>query len=85
MLFPAAGDKIAYRMAGTGASVSYSELEAASNRAAHLYRDHGLVPGDGIAILLENHVGYLQIAWGAQRSGLYYTPVSTLFQRREID
>ena len=84
-MFPAPGDKVAYRMASSGASVSYAELEAESNRAAHLYRHHGLAPGDGIAILLENHIRYLQIVWGAQRSGLYFTPISTLFQRREID
>ena len=85
MLFPAPGDKVAYRMAGGGATITNAELEAESNRAAHLFRHHGLEPGDGIAILLENHPRYLQIAWGAQRSGLYYTPVSVLFQRQEID
>ena len=85
MLFPAPGDKVAYRMAGSGATITYAELETESNRAAQLFRHHGLKPGDGIAILLPNHPRYLQMAWGAQRSGLYYTPVSVLFQRQEID
>lgn len=79
------GAKIAYRMAASGVTVTYAELEAESNRAAHLFRHHGLNPGDGIAILLENHPRFLQIAWGAQRAGLYFTPISTLFQQGEID
>jgi acyl-CoA synthetase (AMP-forming)/AMP-acid ligase II len=79
------GAKIAYQMAGSGKCVTYAELEADSNRIAHLMRNRGLAPGDGIAILLPNHETYLKIAWGAQRSGLYFTPVSTLFQREEID
>lgn len=79
------GDKIAYRMASTGTEVSYRELDAASNQAAHLFRHYGLKGGDGIVILLPNHVRYLQICWGAQRAGLYYTPISTLFQKGEIE
>ncbi|MEX2326303.1 MAG: AMP-binding protein, partial [Pseudomonadales bacterium] len=79
------GEKIAYQMAGSGKCVTYAELEADSNRIAHLFRNEGLVPEDGIAILLPNHETFLKIAWGAQRSGLYFTPISTLFQRDEID
>jgi len=77
-------DKCAYVMADTGEQVSYRELDATSNQAAHLFRRRGLKPGDGIAILLHNHPEYLKIAWGAQRSGLYYTPISILFQPGEI-
>ncbi|MDG1441164.1 MAG: acyl-CoA synthetase [Pseudomonadales bacterium] len=76
--------KIAYQMAASGISVSYSELEQHSNQGAHLFRQLGLKPSDGIAILLPNHVEYLKITWAAQRSGLYYTPISTLFLRDEI-
>ncbi|MCB1691274.1 MAG: acyl-CoA synthetase [Pseudomonadales bacterium] len=79
------GHKIAYEMVGTGRQVTYGELEADSNRAAHLFRGAGLGPGGGIAILLPNCEEYLKIAWAAQRAGLYYTPISVLFQQREID
>ena len=77
--------KIAYQMAGSGETVTYAELDKASNQAAQLFRHHGLVPSDGIAILLPNHVSYLKISWAAQRSGLYYTPISVLFQASEIE
>ena len=78
-------DKTAFMMAGTGESVTYSELDCLSNQAAHLFRHHGLNPGDGITILLPNVIQYLQIVWAAQRSGLYYTPISVLFQKDEIE
>ena len=34
-------------------------------------------PGATIAILLENHPRFLEIAWAAQRSGLYYTAINS--------
>ena len=35
-------DKPAYIMAASGESVTYAELEARTNRLAHLLRAHGL-------------------------------------------
>ncbi len=58
-------------------SVTYRTLDEGSNRAAQLFRSLGLAPGDGIALLLENHPRFYEVVWGAQRSGLYYTPMST--------
>lgn len=72
-------------MADSGKSFTYRQLESASNQAAHLFRSFGLKPGDGIALLLDNHPVFLQICWGAQRSGLYFTPISILFQNTEIE
>ena len=72
-------------MASSGETVTYRQLDQRANQAAHLFRDQGLNPGDGIAILLPNHIQYLQITWAAQRSGLYYTPISFLFQNNEIN
>jgi long-chain acyl-CoA synthetase len=79
------GEKIAYQMAASGEQVTYQALNDKSNQAAQLFRRQGLQPGDGIAILLGNDVRYLQICWAAQRSGLYYTPISVLFQTAEIE
>jgi len=78
------GDKFAYQMAASGKTVTYQQLNDASNRGAHLFRHYGLVPGDGVALLLNNDENYLKITWAAQRSGLYYTPISILFQPGEI-
>ena len=79
------GEKVAYQMAASGEQVTYQALNDKSNQAAQLFRRQGLQAGDGIAILLDNDVRYLQICWAAQRSGLYFTPLSTLFQAAEIE
>ena len=70
-------DKVAYRMAGSGESMTYRELDDASNQVAQMFRDRGLKAGDHIAILMENHPRFFELCWGAQRSGLLYTAIST--------
>jgi long-chain acyl-CoA synthetase len=70
-------DKAAFIMAGSGRTVSYRELDQASNRLAQLFRDKGLRQGDRIALMLENHPRYFEICWAAQRSGIIYTAISS--------
>ena len=77
--------KIAYVMAESGVTVTYRELESASNQGAQLFRRLGLKTGDHIAILLENHPRLLEICWAAQRAGLYYTPISWRLQQSEVE
>ena len=73
----ASPDKPAVIMADTGDTLSYAQLEAASNRVAQLLRSHGLRRGDVIAVLMDNGLDYLAICWGAQRSGVIFTCLST--------
>lgn len=70
-------DKPAYVMAKTGESLSYAALEQRANRGAQLFRSLGLKPQDHIALLIENSFAFLEICWAAQRSGLYFTTIST--------
>ena len=70
-------DRPAIIMAGSGDTMTYGELEACSNRVAHLLRRHGLQRGDTIAILMTNCIEYLAICWGAQRAGIVYVAMST--------
>jgi acyl-CoA synthetase (AMP-forming)/AMP-acid ligase II len=70
-------DTPAIIMAGSGETLSYAQLEAESNRIAHLLRGLGLVRGDTIAILMHNEIDFLPICWAAQRSGLVYVAMST--------
>ena len=77
-------NKPAVIMAGSGRVVTFAELDAASNRLAHVLSDAGLRPGDHIAFMLENRWEFLAVAWAAQRSGLYYTPVSSRLQADEL-
>jgi long-chain acyl-CoA synthetase len=64
-------------MAASGERITYSQLDAASNQGAQLFRSLGLSAGDPIALLFENSPRFLEICWAAQRSGLYFTPIST--------
>ncbi|WP_067480793.1 acyl-CoA synthetase [Actinomadura hibisca] len=77
-------DKPAVIMAGSGRVVTYRELDEESNRLAQLLHAEGLRPGDHIAFMLENHPLFLAVAWAAQRSGLYYTAVSSRLQPDEL-
>lgn len=78
-------DKAAYIIAETGATLNYSELDIVSNQGAQLLRSLGLMPGDHIAVMLENDLAFVKIAWAANRAGLYFTPVSTSLKKNEIE
>ena len=77
-------DKPAVVMASTGETVTYRELDERSNRLARLLRARGLKQGDSIAIFMDNNARYLEVAWAAQRSGLYYTAVSSKLSPEEV-
>ena len=77
-------DKIAYRMAGSDQALTYGQLDARSNQAAQLFRSLGLGPGAHIALLMENRLELMEVCWAAQRSGLYYTAISSYLTRDEI-
>ncbi len=69
-------DKAAAIHARTGEVLTYADLDARSNRLAQLLWSEGLRPGDHIAVFLENHLRYFEVAWAAFRSGLYLTTVN---------
>ncbi len=63
-------------MADSGATVTYAELDERSKRFAQLLHAEGLRQGDHVAVMLENHPRYFEVFWGAQRAGLYTTPIN---------
>jgi long-chain acyl-CoA synthetase len=74
----------AFIMAGTGETVTYAELEARSNRLAHLFRNHGLKRRDHYAIFMENNSRYLEACGAGERSGLYFTCVNSYLTGGEL-
>jgi long-chain acyl-CoA synthetase len=66
------------------AVVSYDELHARSQRVAALLHDAGLRRGDGVALVLPNRREFLEITWGCQLSGLYYSAINTHFTPDEV-
>ena len=67
----------AFIMASTGEAVTYRELDARSNRLAHLFRKHGLKRLDHYSIFMENNSRYLEACGAGERSGLYFTCVNS--------
>lgn len=66
-------EKAAVIMAESGATLTYSELDAYANRLGRLYQWMGLKPGDHVAYCLENRLECPAVQWGAHYAGLYYT------------
>lgn len=78
-------DRAAYVMGSTGETVTYRQLDERSNQGARLFRSLGLKVGDVIAIFMDNNPRYFEIAWAAQRAGLYYTCISSKLTAGEVD
>jgi long-chain acyl-CoA synthetase len=74
----------AFIMAGSGETVTYAELEARSNRLAHLLRHRGLKRLDHYAIFMENNSRYLEACGAGERAGLYYTCINSYLTGSEL-
>nr|WP_043419871.1 AMP-binding protein [Cupriavidus basilensis] len=77
-------ERVAYRMVPSGQAVTWRELELRSRKCAAALLAAGHRVGDGIAVLLENHVRYFEILWAAHRVGLYYTTISRHLKADEV-
>lgn len=71
------GDKPAVVMAGSGAQLTFAELDDGAHQIALALRDLGLGPQDHVCVWMENRLEFLQVAWGAHYAGLNYTFLST--------
>ncbi|MHB1855318.1 MAG: AMP-binding protein, partial [Acidimicrobiales bacterium] len=79
-----APDRLAVVMGDSGESLTFRELEERSRALAVAWRRAGVSRGDTVGILLENHLRFLEVAWAAQRSGLYYTAVNWHLTPEEV-
>ena len=78
-------DKPACIFPGAGETITYRQLDERSNQGAHLFRSLGLVRGDVVAMCMENHPRYFEIAWATQRSGLYHVHISSKLTAPEAE
>ncbi len=74
----------AFIMAKTGETLSYGELEARSNRLAHLFRARGLKRLDHYSIFMENNARYVECCSAGARAGLYYTCINSFLTPEEL-
>jgi len=77
-------DQPAVIMAPSGHALTFAEYEAAANQVAHVLRETGLRKGDHMAIFMENHPAMLLAEAGAERTGLYFTPVNSYLSAEEV-
>jgi long-chain acyl-CoA synthetase len=77
-------DQPAVVMGRSGETITYRELEARSNRLAHLLRAIGLKRLDHYAIFMENHPRFVECCAAGERSGLYYTAVNSFLTAGEL-
>ena len=68
----------------SGRVVTWSEYEQTANQVAHLLRQSGLEKRDHIAIFMENIPEVLLTEAGAERTGVYYTPVNSYLSAEEV-
>ena len=61
----------------SGQVVTFAQLEARSCRLAQALAASGLKTGDHVAVVLPNDHRTHEVAFGLQRSGLFYTMVNT--------
>ena len=78
-------ERAAITMGTSGETVSFAELLRRSNRLANFLHSMGLRRGDVVAILMENQPGFLEVAWAAQRTGLYYAAINWHLSPDEVE
>jgi fatty-acyl-CoA synthase len=76
------GDRIAVH--DERGELSYRELDQRSNALANAWRDRGLEPGEGVAILVRNHRGFLDSVFAAAKCGAKIVLLNTSFAGPQI-
>jgi len=76
--------KPAVIVAGTGACLTYRQLEEASARFANVLYERGLRRGDTLCMLTDNQPTAFEVYWAAMRSGLYLTAVNHHLSADEV-
>ena len=71
-----APDSAAVVVPTTGQRISYRTMVDQSKRLANVLREHGLRPGDHVAIFMTNVPEYFEVVWAARRAGYFYTAIS---------
>jgi fatty-acyl-CoA synthase len=76
------GDQVAIR--DERGDLTYKDLDQRSNALANAWREHGLTPGDGVAILARNHRGFLDAVFAAAKCGARIVLLNTSFAGPQI-
>jgi malonyl-CoA/methylmalonyl-CoA synthetase len=69
---------------GTTQSFTFGDLEARSNRLAHVLLTRGIAAGDRVAFLLANRVEIVDLWLACLKLRVIVVPINVLYQAREI-
>jgi fatty-acyl-CoA synthase len=67
-----------------GGSITYRELDDRVNALANAWLRDGMQPGDSIAVLIRNHVGFLETVFAAAKCGARILLMNTGFSGPQI-
>lgn len=65
-------------------TMSFAELDASSNAVGNRWRQQGLQAGDGVAILVRNHRGFLQAVFAGAKCGARIILLNTDFGATQV-
>jgi malonyl-CoA/methylmalonyl-CoA synthetase len=69
---------------GRRSAFTFGDLEARSNRLAHLLRARGLRAGDRLAFFLQNRIEVIDLWLAGAKLGLIVVPINVLYREREL-
>ncbi|WP_319451257.1 AMP-binding protein, partial [Mycobacterium sp. RTGN8] len=72
-------------LSGGGRSMTYRELDEASNRLAHLLVAHGAGPGRCVALLLNRSIEAVTAIVAVLKSGAAYVPIDAAVPDARIE
>ena len=76
------GDRVAIR--DELGDITYRQLDERTNALANAWREQGLAAGDGVAILVRNHRGFLEAVFAAAKCGARIVLLNTSFAAPQI-
>jgi fatty-acyl-CoA synthase len=76
------GDRVVIR--DERGDVTYAELDQRTNALANAWRGEGFKPGDGVAVLVRNHRGFLETVFAAAKLGAKIILLNTSFAGPQI-
>lgn len=77
-------DRTAFHVVETGESVTYAALDDRSARAARVLADHGVGPGDRVAILCRNRIEFFEALFACAKLGAILAPLNWRMPAREL-
>ena len=69
---------------GSTASLTFGDIDARANRAAHALAARGVSRGDRICVHLANRLEFLDLFLACVRMGVVFVPINVLYREREI-